>query len=353
MYKKERLEKLKALLKKSSVDAFLIENPVNLFYLTGLHFSAGSLLISETATLLLVDGRYIESAKKQTLYPCEQVKEETMKEWLKSHHILKLGFEKEGTTYKRFLDLKEAVCPIELGPVDSPVSELRTIKDEHEIEALKKAARLGDEGYSHLLTLLKEGVQESELATELEFFWKKKGAEGVAFDPIIAFNTNGSMPHYRAGKEKLVANSSVLIDCGVLLNNYHSDMTRVFFFGNPAPEIQTILQIVREAQEKALAICKPGTALKELDKAARGFITEKGYGDFFNHNLGHGVGLEIHEAPSIRSKGKEADCELKEGMVITIEPGIYLPGIGGVRWEDTIVIRPNGYERITGLAFDN
>jgi len=198
--------------------------------------------------------------------------------------------------------------------------------------------------------MLKEGISENELAIELEIFWKRRGSKAIAFDPIIAFGSNSSMPHYRVGQRKLNTGEAVLIDIGVNLNHYHSDMTRVVFFGDPDPKIASIYEIVLKAQELALENCRPGTPIAELDASARTYIEQKGYGENFTHSLGHGVGLEIHELPLIRSQSPGADTQLEEGMVVTIEPGIYLPGIGGVRIEDTVAITRDGYENLTNRS---
>ena len=202
---------------------------------------------------------------------------------------------------------------------------------------------------SYVLSLLKEEISEAELALELEFFWKKRGAKKLAFDPIIAFGANSSMPHYRAGLAKLQSHTSILIDIGVVLSHYHSDMTRVVHFGTPTSVIEKIYSIVEEAKARALALCCPGTLVGELDRAARDWIASQGYGERFTHSLGHGVGLDIHEPPTIRDSGLYRTLPLQPGMVITIEPGIYLPGIGGVRLEDTVLITENGHENLTAL----
>jgi Xaa-Pro aminopeptidase len=190
-------------------------------------------------------------------------------------------------------------------------------------------------------------MTESEAALELDFFWKKRGGQGFSFDPIIAFGANSSMPHYRAGITPLKKGDTVLIDIGVMVNNYHSDMTRTVFFGEPHPEMRKIYNIVREAQTRALDAVKPGVHAGELDKAARGYIEAEGYGPQFSHSLGHGVGLEIHEWPFLRNRVPMADIPIKEGMCLTVEPGIYIEGLGGVRIEDSIIVTQEGYRSLT------
>lgn len=349
-----RLERLRQLLASMPCDALLIEHPTHLFYLTGLELSAGKLLVTQQEACLIVDGRYFEKSSQQTLYPVQLLKDSILKELITGSDIHQLGFDKYQTTYHAYLtlsqlavDLKSKSYALEIVPVDSVVQQLRLIKDSDEIACLRRAAQLGYEGFECVVSLLREGVSETELAFELEFFWKKRGASRLAFDSIIAFGPNSSMPHYRAGNTQLQLHTSVLIDIGVVLAHYHSDMTRVVFFGNPPPMIQEIYSIVEEAKARALTLCRPGTLVGELDHAAREWIASKGYNENFTHSLGHGVGLDIHEPPTIRETGLYSSMPLQPGMVITIEPGIYLPGIGGVRLEDTVLITDKGYENLT------
>jgi Xaa-Pro aminopeptidase len=351
-----RLERLRHLLNSHSCEALLIENPTDLFYLTGVELSAGKLLVGKKEACLIVDGRYFERSSKQNLYPVHLFKEELLRELIKTWGIHELGFDKNCTTFQEYLnlsqlanELKSASYSLEIIPLESLVQKLRLIKDEDEIAYLRMAAKLGYEGYEFAVSLLQEGITESEIALELEFFWKKRGASRLAFDSIIAFGSNSSMPHYRAGATKLRQNTSVLIDIGVVLNHYHSDMTRVVYFGEPAPIIKEIYTIVEKAKNQALALCKPGTLIGELDRAAREWIASKGYEEYFTHSLGHGIGLEIHEPPIVKQNSPFSDLPLKPGMVLTIEPGIYLPEIGGVRLEDSILITENGYENLTLL----
>jgi Xaa-Pro aminopeptidase len=347
-----RLSNLQKMLPNMKCDALLIEHPTNILYLTGLEISAGKLLVSAQAAALLVDGRYQEICSKQKLYSIFTLDDDALKSWLFEHAIKTLAFESETTTFFSYQNLKTVtdaftVNTIQLVPLSSPVMSLRLIKDKQEIELLRKAATLCSDGYQSISQHLHPGITEEELATELEIFWKIKGAKKLSFDPIIAFGANGSMPHYRAGQTKLKKNTSILIDIGVAFQHYHSDMTRVIYFGEPPKEIRQIYTIVEEAKEKAQKLCRPGTLLGDLDKAARSHITSEGFGDFFDHSLGHGVGLEVHEPPRIRTQNEYAHIPLKAGMVITIEPGIYLPGIGGVRLEDTLLITEHGYENLT------
>ena len=193
--------------------------------------------------------------------------------------------------------------------------------------------------------MLKEGVTERDIATELEIFWRRNGVDKPAFDPIIAFGKNTSMPHYSTGNVSLQKNQAVLMDIGVEKDHYCSDMTRMAWYGKVTPEFINIAKIVQAAQKAALDLCRPGVLLSDLDSAARNIISEAGYAENFSHGLGHGIGLEVHEYPSVRKQ--ENDIELQKGMLITIEPGIYIKDFGGVRIEDTVLITDNGYESLT------
>lgn len=331
----ERIQKLQKILPCA---AYLVEDPVDLYYLTGLNLSAGVLIVTPKTAELYVDGRYREVASGNAPITVHLIEEKSPFE-----NLLEIGLDSESTSVRRFQELEAK--KIKLITMESLVAQLRMIKDKGEQDLMRRAAQLGTEGYHYVLSLLHEGISEIEVALELEIFWKRKGAKGVAFDPIIAFGSNSSMPHYRAGNRKLSKNDIVLIDIGVNLNHYHSDMTRVHFLGDVAPELKRIHGIVLEASEKARALCKPGARVGDLDAAARDCIEENGYK--LPHSLGHGVGLCVHEAPWLRNKAPWCDLRLEPGMAITIEPGIYLPGLGGVRLEDTIIIQADGYEDLT------
>lgn len=336
-----RLKKLKESLPGLACDALLIEYPVDLLYLTGFELSAGKLLVTKDTTTLFVDGRYIEQCRHNSPCDVKLFDESLLIQCLASHQTV--GFDSTHTTYQDARYLQKKLSGITLQPIEHPVQKLRMLKDAEEIAMMRQAARLNVEGFEYVCSLLREGISEAEVALELEIFWKRRGGRKVSFDPIIAFGANSSMPHYRAGNTRLEKGMVVLLDTGVSLNHYQSDMTRVIFFGTPHPKLQEIYDIVHTAKEKAFALCHPGTTVAQLDAAARDYITERGYGECFTHSLGHGIGLETHEPPILRSRAPYGEQVLQPGLVITIEPGIYLPGLGGVRLEDTIVITDKGY----------
>ncbi len=308
------------------MSVLLIEDEVNLFYRTGMHLSAGSLLGEE----LFVDGRYLEACREAGL-AVRSVKE------LRGAMPDKVAVDSGVMSAARVEELKSWGVEVELRP--HCLQKARSVKSAEEIEKMKRAAALANEGFEFAREALEEGISERQVAQKLQAFWFEQGAEGASFEPIVAFGPNTALPHHRAGERKLARGDVVLFDLGVQLDSYQSDMTRVVTFEGELPEIYGV---VRKAQERALAVCKAGVTTGEMDGTARGYIEERGFGEYFTHSLGHGLGIEVHEWPLFRDK----TLVLEAGMVITVEPGVYLPGVGGVRWEDAVVVRENGYERL-------
>jgi Xaa-Pro aminopeptidase len=318
----------------------LIEQAADLLYLTGLSLSKGRLLVTKTESILYVDGRYFDRAKKEA--PCSVLLWDEQK---KIPHK-QIGFDSATVTYDGYLSLQKNLPHKEWIPIPSPVKNIRLFKDPQEVRALKKAAHLTLRGIQKVIEGLKEGVSEEELALEFEIFCRKEGASGLSFDSIIAFGENSAYPHYRAGKAKLRNNQVVLIDVGAIVDQYHGDMTRTFFFGKPDPEIVRFEQIVREAQKKAIQHVRPGIRLGELDEIVCAEFDKHHVKPLYIHSLGHGIGLETHEYPRIKFDGEDRDLILKPGMVFTIEPGLYKPGLGGIRIEDMILVTETGHENL-------
>jgi Xaa-Pro aminopeptidase len=333
------LNRLKKLQEKLGKHACLVEHPLNLFYLTGIPLSTGKLLLSSKAALLLVDSRYVQIAQAQAPIPVQLEEKSSLASFLSAHRLKKLLFDPATTSYTRFLQLKDC----ELVAEAEIFKTLRLVKDPHEIAALQKSASLAWRGFEYVKRSLKVGVTEQELVKRFELFCLKNGADKLSFDPIIAFGAHGAMPHYKPGASKLKEGDAVLIDIGVVLNHYHSDMTRVVFFKQKNPYLSSLYSLVKQAHKKALELCKPGTPLKALDHAVRAVFKKEGLEHLFIHALGHGIGLQTHEFPRIKEGGEDENTLLESGMVLTIEPGLYVPGKGGVRYEDTLVITPNGF----------
>jgi Xaa-Pro aminopeptidase len=335
------LSRIQAVFKESKVDALVIESPIDLFYLTGLNLSLGTLIISKKGGHLFVDDRYLAAAKKKGPCSCEKATAEGLAKTLNS--FSKVGFDTNETSYARWKELQKEVKR-ELVPLKKPTAVIRAVKSPAEIKALKKSAALLWKGFQFLKKNLKVGITEKAAASLFEVYCLENGAEKMAFDPIVAFGKNTAFPHYQPGNARLKSGDIVLLDLGVVVDRYYSDMTRTFFFGKPDSRLVVFEAAVKEAHDAALLLCRPGVKVGELDKAACHVIEKAGLKSYLAHSLGHGVGLEIHEFPRLKFRGEDSDVILKEGMVITIEPGLYWPGVGGYRYEDTIVITRKGHE---------
>ena len=315
-----------------------IEQTADLLYLTGLDLSKGRLFVSKTDAVLYVDGRYYGKAKKEA--PCHVL----LWDEQKNRPEKEIGFDSAVVSYDGYLALKKGFPSVEWTPKPSPVRNLRAIKDPKEIEALKKAQDLTARGIQKVIEELRVGVTEEELALNFEIFCRKNGASGLSFSSIIAFGENSAYPHYRAGKAKLKNGDVVLIDVGAIVDKYNGDMTRIHYFGKPDERIVHFEKLVSHAQKKAMNHIKPGVKIGELDKIVQDEFDKANVKPLYTHSLGHGIGLEGHEFPKIRFDGEDKNVILKSGMVFTVEPGLYQPGVGGVRIEDMVVVTQTGFE---------
>ena len=337
----KRVKKLQKELVKKKVDALVIQDTTDLFYLTGLELSAGFLLISPKEILLLVDGRYIEAAAKGPL-PSKLVSDEAVEEFFAKEKVSLAAFDGQKLSYSKAEELKTK-HPVTWISLEGVTKRFRMVKSSKELELLANSAALLWEGFLYIESILKEGIEEKDVIRLFTIFCLEKGAEGLSFDPIIAFGEGSAMPHYKSGSRKLKKGDVVLIDIGVYLQGYASDMTRVLFFGEKNPQLAKFLELTKAAQKAALDLIRPGVKIGALDEAARKVYKAAGVEEYFVHTLGHGIGLEVHEYPRIRFQGVDSDLELEEGMVFTVEPGLYLPGVGGVRYEDTVAVQKEGY----------
>lgn len=335
-----RLAKLENWVRNIGIDTLLVDDPLDLFYLTGLSFSVGRLAVFPDRACLLLDGRYLERAKKEA--PCPVKPKEGLADLL--HEQKKVGFDSAFLSYDGFRSMEKAFPGKEWIPFSKPLKELRAIKEASEIEALKRAANLTWAGFQHILSLLKEGVYEEELALEFEIFCRRRGASRLSFPSIVAFGENSAFPHYRAGKIRLQKDQIALFDLGAVVDGYPGDMTRVVFFGRPNPQLEQDYHLIKRVQKSVLDAIRPGLRFGELDRIARDELRKEGVASLFTHGLSHGVGLDVHEYPFLRIDGGDAEIRLQAGMVFTVEPGIYRPGLGGVRYEDTVAVTANGYE---------
>ena len=338
-----RIESIKKYLEENEVDAALITSTPNLFYFTNAAPLVGGYLVVtlEEETLLVPELEY-EQAKEEAKVSVEKFKKmDELYEYLKRFKSLAV----EGTMNVSFSNaLKEKASIKEFKLLDDVIKDLRMIKSEEEIKLIKDACRLADIGVMTAIEEISEGRREKEVAAKVEYVMKMEGAEKPAFDTIIASGHRSALPHWVASDKRIERGDLVVIDLGALYRHYNSDITRTIVVGSPNEKQKEIYEIVLEAQKKSVKEARPGMTAKELDSIARKVIEEYGYGDKFIHSLGHGIGLQVHEWPRV---SQYDETVLKEGMVVTIEPGIYIPKFGGVRIEDTVVITKNGAKRLT------
>jgi Xaa-Pro aminopeptidase len=255
--------------------------------------------------------------------------------------IKRLGFESQHLTVEQLDTLCKATEGVEWLPLKDTVEKIRAIKDQHEIDALRRSAALNDDAFAHLLDVIEPGMTEREAAWEIEAYMRNHGASKVAFDLIVAAGPNGALPHARPGDQAIQPGAPVVVDIGCVLDGYCSDMTRTFCLGEPSARYLEVWNVVLQAQDAAKAVLRAGTTGVEADAAARDLIAEAGYGDYFGHGLGHGVGLAVHEGPRASRLSEDT---FEAGMSLTVEPGIYLPGEFGVRIEDLVIIGDDDIE---------
>ncbi|MBB3109162.1 Xaa-Pro aminopeptidase [Paenibacillus phyllosphaerae] len=346
-----RLSGVRNRMSELGLDGLLVTSAVNRRYVSGFTGSAGVLLITATQSFLVTDFRYRTQAPEQA--PSFTVVEhgvklmETIAELTGTHHVKRLGFEQDHVVFSEYVAWKQDLASVELVPVSGMIEKLRMFKDESELAIMREAAALADDTYRHMLNIIKPGIRELDLALEMETFMRKGGAAGPSFETIVASGERSALPHGVASERIVGNNEFVKLDFGAYYNGYCSDLTRTVVVGSPTEKHREIYAIVLEAQLTALAGIKPGMTGREADALARDVITRYGYGDMFGHGTGHGLGMEIHEAPRL---SKMSDTVLEPGMTVTVEPGIYLPGFGGVRIEDDIVITETGNTLLTGSS---
>lgn len=339
-----RLERLRAVLAQEGVPALLVGSPYNRRYLSGFWGTAGYVLITAERQLLLVDFRYVEQAREQA--PGFEVRRfdrfgETLGQVLGELGLNEVGFEQAHVTYQQLEGFKAAREEVTWKPVGPVVEALRAVKEPQELERIQEACRLADAAFERILQVLRPGMTEREVALELEFFMRREGAEATSFDSIVAAGPRGALPHARPTDAVLQEGQFVVLDFGCVLDGYCSDMTRTVVIGKADSRMREIYDLVLRAQEAGIAAVRAGADQVAVDRAARAVIEAAGYGEQFGHGLGHGVGLEVHEDPP-RLSHTAPSRPLEAGMVHSVEPGIYLPGWGGVRIEDLVQVTEDG-----------
>ncbi len=347
--------KLESLIKSlpEDIDGVIIESPENRHFFTGFPSSAGILIAAKNKSVFLTDCRYIEAAKN--LITCCEVQELKKREeqlpcFAKLFGCRRLACEVRWQTVAGFEKLARTLGDIELcrgEEADILIENLRLVKGEAEVAKIKTAQKIAEAAFENILNFIRPGVTEREIALELDFFMLKNGAESLAFETIVASGANSSKPHAVPSDKKVESGDFITMDFGATAEGYRSDMTRTVALTSVTEKQSLVYETVLAAQKAALEVLKPGLSCVEADVAAREVIEAAGYGGFFGHGLGHGVGIEIHEGPTLSPKGKG---NLSPGNIVTVEPGIYLPGQFGVRIEDMALITLTGCENLTKAA---
>jgi len=350
---RSRIQTLKDSSAKRKLDGYIVTNETNTLYFTGTTGAAALWVPLDGENLLYVYGVNYESVKatakdcrvelmKRTEDPLKKAAEQIKRLKLKS-----IGFDVLSAYH--YLTLRKTLKGTRIKPLSQLVQELRGVKDKTELTSIKKAAELTDAGVEAALESIKPGVREYEVAAEMEYAMRRLGSEGVAFDTIVASGARSAFPHGGCTDQKIRKGEFIVLDVGARYNNYRADLTRTFMIGKPSPKQKKICEVVTEAHQKAFEKMKAGVRTRDVDAAARKVIEKTGFGRYFVHGLGHGVGLDVHEAPTLNPESKE---RLKVGNVVTDEPGIYIVNYGGVRIEDTVLVHKDAAEKLTKATYE-
>ncbi|MGD8191561.1 M24 family metallopeptidase [Brevibacillus ginsengisoli] len=345
---KQRIENLRKQLAELGADAIMTENQPNRRYISGFTGSSGWAIVSKNQAVLLTDFRYIDQATEQApefeIINTNRAQLPAIAQALKDLGVKKLAFEKHLITYNTYEEWAKNFEGVELVATSGVIEQLREIKDESELQLIKEATRIADATFEHILSYIKPGVSELDVATEMEFHMRKLGASSSSFDIIVASGKRGALPHGVASEKVIQAGEMVTLDFGALYKGYVSDITRTVAVGEPDPKMKEIYDIVLRAQLNGVEKLKPGMTGKEADDLTRDIIRDAGYAEAYGHSTGHSIGLLVHEAPNLSSA---STAILKPGNVVTVEPGIYISDLGGVRIEDDVLITETGCEILT------
>jgi Xaa-Pro aminopeptidase len=344
-----RIKKLQNTLEKENLDLFLVTFLPNVRYLSGYSGTNGLVLLSPNSSVFLTDFRYKDQAREQVKHLKVVIAERDLIQTLPSLNLLKqrrlkLGFESKYLNCETYQNLKTLLPDCLLVPTDNLIESLSIKKDQNEIEKIRKAVRITDQVFSEILNFIKSGVKEQDLAAEIEYRFKRYGSTIPLYETIVASGKRSAMPHGRASNKKIQKGDLVTLDMGAVYEGYTADLTRTVAVGKANKRQKKVYNIVLKAQKQALSKVKPKMRACDLDKVARGIIKRAGYDKYFGHGLGHGIGLVIHDNPVINPRNQQF---LEPGMVITIEPGIYIPNWGGIRIEDDVLITKKGCEVLT------
>jgi Xaa-Pro aminopeptidase len=353
----QRRERLLERLETAGLRWFLVSKPVDVYYLTGFRGSAGMLLVGLRRTRLWVDPRYTLQAGEQTsgieVIETREGLGHTVAVWLRKRRPKAVGYQDLHLVCAELSAIRgEAgrAVGIRWRPVGPLVDLMRMVKDSWEIESIRRAGKLTADVFNEILPTVRPGVRESELAAELEYRMKRAGADGAAFETIVAGGPRGAWPHARASSRPLRSGELVIFDLGAILSAYAADMTRTIYLGRPLRRARHLYESVVEAQQQTVQSLRPGLSGKDADAVARQALARRKLDQYFTHSTGHGVGLEVHERPRL---GRGDETLLPAGSVVTVEPGVYVEGYGGVRVEDTVLVSEKGPEILTPASKDN
>jgi len=337
-------------MESNHLEGILFSSLENVRYLCGFTGSDGAFALTQKDAFFLTDSRYWTQADEevrgsQIIHYKKKI--DGIVSLLSDLKLKNMGFESASLPFSLHQSLLNKLAKeTDLIPLEEEIKNLRAVKDAQEMVLIRRAIEIASNAFLHIIEKLKEGAFERESALEMEFFMKRNGAQALGFDIIVASGKRSALPHGRASGKKIERGDFVLIDFGSSFRGYHSDQTRTLVCGKPSPEQEKVYQVVKEAHDKAIELIRPGIPIHEVDEAARNYIREFGYGEYFGHGLGHGIGLAVHEDPAVNTENKGL---VQEGMVFTVEPGIYIPDWGGVRIEDMVWVTPQGAEVLTYL----
>lgn len=348
-----RLKNLRNELITMDLQAIIITKKEDIFYLSSFSGDDTFLFITLDNAYIVTDFRYVEQAKKES-FSYELIRTEnnlwnSLNDIIISKKISRIGIQEQHVSFCTYKKYTSNLHDITFVGIDAVLKKLRMKKTTQELTCIRDAVRVADDAFSHILNYIHVGMSEKDISLEIEYFMRKNNASGVSFETIVASGVRSCMPHGVASRKIIEYGDTVTLDYGAIYNNYCSDMTRTIFVGEPNKKILQIYNVVKLAQLEAIEKAKPGVTICDVDKTARDIIANAGYGDYFGHALGHGVGLEVHELPSVSPKNTDV---LETGMVITIEPGIYVPNVGGVRIEDMLAIGDTSNEILTKSSKD-
>jgi len=341
-----RINRLRQQMAERAIEGIIVSSSPNIYYLSGFTGTNALLFITQSKSYLLTDFRYVEQAKLEApdfeIIKTDKDTYQTMDSLAEG--ITTIGVEEQAVTLAQYRQLEKSLSGKVFKEASTILQEMRQVKDEQEIEIIKQAIKITDQAFDLILPDLKLGVREEEISLKLEYSLRKLGASGKSFDYIVASGHRAALPHGVATAKQIEKGDFVTLDFGAKYQRYCSDFTRTVFIGKPEAKHREVYDIVLQAQLAAIEVVKPGLTGREVDAVARELITKAGYGEYFGHGLGHSLGLEIHEPPSLNPREEKV---LQPGMVVTIEPGIYLPGWGGVRIEDVVLVTNTGAEVLT------